>query len=312
MSRSITQLIPLRLITGFLGAGKTTLMKNILNGSADDKVGIIVNEFGEMGMDGALLKRGNVKIAELTNGSIFCSCIKENFLESLVDMSRQDISVLFIEASGLADPSEMGRILEAVTTMLYKSYDYRGSVCVVDALTFPELSDILPALTGQVQYCDVAIINKADLVDLSRIRMVAQMITRINSSCEIIVTSHCQVDVHGLLNRSPIVERVTGESTNTPQTRPSTVVLKSKGVIPIEALRKFINVLSPYAYRIKGFLPTDSGIVAANAVAGHVNITPWTGDEPAYGLVVISSVGISIISRITQGLEGELKTKLCM
>jgi len=300
-------MIKLLLLTGFLGSGKTTLMTNILARYSEEKVGIIINEFGETGVDGSLLARNGVKMDELNNGSIFCACIKANFLQSLIDMSKRDISYLFIEPSGIADPSEMSQILEIIAPKLDKGYDYRGVVCVIDAETFPKLSKVLPALTRQVEYCGAAIINKSDLVDGSRLEEITSLINDINPDCEIIVTSYCQFDARALTSRLSPVDIAAKYSTNTPEMRPCSYVLKPQGNVPIDMLREFVETLLPHAYRIKGFLPSDSGIIVVSAVGGVVNIGHWAGDAPVYGLVVISSVGISIISRITDALGDELK-----
>ena len=303
-------MIKLLLLTGFLGSGKTTLMTNILDSYSDEKIGVIINEFGETGVDGTLLGRGGIKMTELNNGSIFCACIKANFLQSLIDMSKLDISYLFIEPSGIADPSEMSQILETVAPQLGQDYDYRGVVCIVDAENFPKLSTVLPALKRQVEYCGAAIINKADLVDERRLKEIEQLINEINPNCEIIVTSYCQLDARALAERLAPSDTSAKDTTNTPEARPCSFVLKPQGSVPVEAVRAFVEKLSPYAYRIKGFLPSDGGAIAVSAVGGVNNIDPWTGDTPSLGLVIISSVGISIISRITEALEGELKEKL--
>ncbi|MCL2699854.1 MAG: GTP-binding protein [Defluviitaleaceae bacterium] len=317
-------MIRLMLLTGFLGAGKTTLMKNILDEFAGEKVGMIVNEFGETGVDGALLARQGVLMSELANGSIFCACIKENFLQSLIDMSKPHVSQngkhayishLFIETSGLADPSEMGRILEVIMPLCDKGYDYRGAVCLVDAETFLELSDLLPALTRQVEYCGAAIINKADLVDEERLKLIAETITQLNPGCEIIVTSYSRLDVSALMDRLSPVEKAPIDSTNTPETRPSSFVLKpaAQAEFSVEGLHGLVKELSPYAYRIKGFLPTADGVAAINSVGGHTEIDPWTEPYPGYALVVISSIGIGVISKITKALDdAEFKGKLCL
>jgi len=305
-------MIKLVLLSGFLGAGKTTLMTNILDSFADEKIGLIVNEFSETGVDGSLLAREGIRMKELTNGSIFCACIKDSFLKSLIDMSNQDISHLFIEPSGLADPSEMDKILETIKPMLGKAYDYRGVVCVIDAETFPKLSKVLPALTRQVEYCSVAIINKADMVDECRLETITQLINKINPNCEIIITSFCQLDAKELAARLVPAKLAATDSTNTPESRLYSLVLKPKGNVPVEALREFVDVLSAHAYRIKGFLPSDSGVIAVNTVGGVNNIELWAGDTPPQGLVIISAIGVSIISRITDALNNELKEKLSL
>jgi len=303
-------MIKLILLSGFLGAGKTTLMTNILTSFSDEKVGIIVNEFGETGVDGPLLAMMGAQMTELNNGSIFCACIKDHFLRSLIDMSNRDISYLFIEPTGLADPSEMDKILETIAPMLGKGYDYRGVVCVVDAETFPKLSKVLPALTRQVEYAGAVIINKADLVDEARIEEITAEVAELNPNCEIIVTSRCQLDTRALAERLSPVNKAPAESTNTPETRLYSTVLKPKGLVPVEPLRQFVEKLSENAYRIKGFLPADNGVIAVNAVGGVLNIDPWTEENPPLRLVVISAVGVSIISRIAEAMCDELKDKL--
>jgi len=305
-------MIQLTLLTGFLGSGKTTLMTNILNGYSGEKVGMIINEFGKTGVDGTLLTQDGIQMHELTGGSIFCACIKKDFLQSLIEMSKQDISYLFIEPSGLADPSEMSRILETIEPHLDKSYDYRGVVCVIDAETFPKLSTILPALPRQVEYSSAAIINKADLVDESRIVEISQLIAEMNPNCEIIVTSFCQFDARALAERIAPVDKDAQDSTNTVETRLCSYVLKPEGDIPIDKLGEFVVKLLPYAYRIKGFLPSNGGIITVNAVGEVLNIDSWVGETPPLGLVIISSVGIKIISNITEALKDGLEGKLLL
>jgi len=299
-------MIKLVLLSGFLGAGKTTLMTNILNSHAHEKVGLIINEFGTEGIDGPLLARDGIQMTELNNGSIFCACIKDSFLKSMIEMSKQDISYLFIEPSGLADPSEMGKVLETIAPRLEKQYDYLGIVCVVDAETFPKLSTVLPALTRQVEYCSAAIINKADLVDESRLEAISQQIKDINPNCEIIITSYCRFDIPALVQRLSPGDKSAQDSTNTPESRLFSLVLKPQGSVPVDALHTFVEKLMPHAYRVKGFLPAGDSMIAINAVGGVIKIEPWTGESPPHGLVVISAVGMKIISIITDALKDGL------
>jgi len=303
-------MIKLVLLSGFLGAGKTTLMTNILDSFAGEKIGIIVNEFNETGVDGPLLARDSVKMKELSGGSIFCACIKQSFLQSLIDISKLDISHLFIEPTGLADPSEMDNILETIAPMLGKPYDYRGVVCVVDAETFPKLSKVLPALVRQVEYCSVAIINKADMVDGARLEEISGLIAGINPSCEVVVTSYCKLDARALADRLAPTDKAPSDSTNTPESRLYTLVLKPQGIVSPKSLREFVEKLSAHAYRIKGFLPADDGVIAVNAVGGVINIEPWTGDNPPIGLVVISAVGVRIVSPISDLLGSGINLSL--
>ena len=90
------------LLTGFLGAGKTTFLNQILSEFSDSRIGLIVNEFSETGVDGALIRRDipNTAMRELNNGSIFCACIKDSFVDSLIEMGRMDIDQILSQLSG--------------------------------------------------------------------------------------------------------------------------------------------------------------------------------------------------------------------
>ena len=106
------QNIQLYLVSGFLGSGKTTFLRNILLQSVGVRVGVIVNEFGSIGIDGKVLHQDGMKLVEINNGSIFCACLKDGFVKTLVAFLEQPVDVLFIEASGMADPSSMEHLLE--------------------------------------------------------------------------------------------------------------------------------------------------------------------------------------------------------
>ncbi len=82
-------------------------MKSILSEFSDARAGVIVNEFGEVNIDARLIEKDGIQMAELSNGSIFCACIKDKFVDSLIEMSYKDMDYIFIEASGLADPANM-------------------------------------------------------------------------------------------------------------------------------------------------------------------------------------------------------------
>ncbi|MEG0373977.1 MAG: GTP-binding protein, partial [Enterococcus sp.] len=151
------------LLTGFLGAGKTTLLTHLLEAFKETKIGVLMNEFGEKSIDSELIKGVDFDLMELTNGSIFCACLKENFIKGLAAFLDYDVEMVFIEASGVADPSNMGQILETVKKVSGgKAYDYRGALCVVDGLYFLKQLEVIQALRKQIKYSSTVIINKAD------------------------------------------------------------------------------------------------------------------------------------------------------
>ena len=121
------------LITGFLGAGKTTFIKNILRAFQRQKTYLIINEFGKEGIDGALLQELGSTISEINNGSIFCVCRLDKFEQSLDEAVRESPDIILVEASGLADPTNIRKIMAQDK---YAAIDYRGGICLVDAPRF--------------------------------------------------------------------------------------------------------------------------------------------------------------------------------
>ena len=94
----------LYVLTGFLGSGKTTVLLKLLEILKGHRIGIIQNEFGKLGIDGTILRNDEIQMVEINRGSIFCSCLKLNFVQALAEMAAQDFEYLFVESSGWGDP----------------------------------------------------------------------------------------------------------------------------------------------------------------------------------------------------------------
>ncbi|WP_089610105.1 CobW family GTP-binding protein [Dehalobacterium formicoaceticum] len=122
--------IQLFLVTGFLGSGKTTLMNNILDDLAarNIKAGVIVNEWGQVGIDGSLFHDHGFEIQELNNGQIFCSCLAGNFVDALVRFADYPLDYLLVETSGMANPQPIRQMLKEIRSQTGERYDYRGTL----------------------------------------------------------------------------------------------------------------------------------------------------------------------------------------
>lgn len=298
------------LLTGFLGAGKTTLLQLVMESLSKHKIGVIINEFGDVNVDGQLVQRDGIQMAELTNGSIFCACIKDKFVDSLIDMSHRDLEYVLIEATGLADPANMITILEGIAHKVKQPYDYRGSVCVVDAENFMGLYDLLPAIRAQLEFCGAVIINKADLIDESQLEEIINKLEEVNPRITPYVTSYCRIDIFELMkNLDPSRAKFTDprDSTNTVVSRPATFIVKGDKIIPYEELERFVRTLSPQAYRIKGFAQTDRGSIEISCVGNHVEFLPWKEPVGQTDIVVISAVGFKMMSLIIAAIGDTLK-----
>lgn len=300
-------MIKLVLLTGFLGSGKTTMMQEILTSYKDAKTGVIVNEFGSVNIDGKLLERDGIQMSELSNGSIFCACIKDKFVDSLIEMSAKDIDYLFIEASGLADPANMEEILEGIKPNLVKPYDYRGSICVIDGTSFLELYEVLTAVTSQLEFCGAVVINKIDLIDEETLSEIEEIVSEINSNAELYVTSYCKVDTRKIVDNIKINRATARETSNTVESRPITFIIKGLDTIPSDKLETFINDIAADTYRIKGFAKTDKGNVEISGVCKNITISPWKEEVENTEIVVISAVGVKMMSVLTSNIAKSLK-----
>lgn len=305
-----SQSISVILLTGFLGSGKTTLLKELLSTYSDERIGVIVNDFGEIGIDGSLLKTDGVELKELSNGSIFCACIKETFIQSLIALSKTDISTLFIEASGLSDPSNFPDILKSIQGQLNKPYWYRGSICVMDAETFLDYLDLLPALQRQVEYSSALLLNKADLVESEQLEDVLETLTKLQPKAKIWVTEYCKADYPVIVEGLFIPDKASEESTNTVETRPKSMVLKADEPLPLQELQAFLSEISSDVYRIKGFADTTEGPKWISGTRGRIEVLPWDQVVIQTQIVIISAIGIRMVSRIAECLGPELQGRL--
>jgi G3E family GTPase len=291
------------LLTGFLGSGKTTLLSGLLNEYRDEKIGVIVNDFGKVNIDARLVETPGIKMAELSNGSIFCACIKDRFVDSLVEMAGRELSYLFIEASGLADPSNMGTILDGIAGITGGRLNLRGSVCIVDGETFSELSQVLPALPRQVEQAAVILLNKRDLIDDDTALAIREALNSLNPRADIVETSYCRADIRALVEGMKKTDAPRSDSVNTYESRPVTLILGADEPLSRDELEAFLRRLAPATYRIKGFAVTTAGGLQIS-YAGHQLTIAESALAQKTEIVAISAVGISLVSRVTAASAG--------
>lgn len=225
------------MITGFLGSGKTTLMQNILcEYGKSMKAGVIVNDFGKENIDAKLLGEEGIALSELSNGSIFCACIKDKFVDSLIEMSHRDLEYLFIEASGLADPSNMGTILEGIKNETGGSLQMQGSVCITDAQTFLNIYNLLPAVERQITHADMIIVNKSSMVGAETIEKIHEIIKEKNTEAAIYDTDFCKVDMQHAIFELTNHKKEAEETTNAVSNRALTLLVKGDTPVQPEVL----------------------------------------------------------------------------
>lgn len=297
------RVINLYLLTGFLGAGKTTLLTNILNDLSDKKVGVIMNEFGRVSIDGDIIRKEGLELIEINRGSIFCSCLKLNFAHGMMEMADKDIDYLFVESSGLADPSNIGDILAGVREFKGDVYNYRGAICVVDAENFIEQLSDLETVERQIRHCHLVALSKTDLVDDDKLSEIIHRIRMINQIVPIETTNFGRLD-YGFLTEDLMKYHwnETEETTNTPENKPKTIMIEFDDDITLTGLESFIENVKGDAYRIKGFARVDSDWSQIDLVGNRLHVQKTTPRERPQ-LVVISKTGPKIIRPIAHNWE---------
>lgn len=295
--------INLYLLTGFLGAGKTTLLTNILNDLSDKKVGVIMNEFGRVSIDGDIIRKEGLELIEINRGSIFCSCLKLNFAHGMMEMADKDLDYLFVESSGLADPSNIGDILAGVLEFKGDVYNYRGAICVVDAENFLEQLIDLETVERQIRHCHLVALSKTDLVDDDKLSEIIHRIRVINQIVPIETTNFGRLD-YGFLEEDLMRYHwnEAEDTTNTPENKPKTIMIEFDGDITSTGLESFVENIKRDAYRIKGFARIDSDWSQIDVVGNRLHIKKTTPRERPQ-LVVISKIGPQIIRPIANSWE---------
>jgi tripartite-type tricarboxylate transporter receptor subunit TctC/G3E family GTPase len=184
--------LPITVLTGFLGAGKTTLVNRLLAGSHGRRFGVIVNEFGALGIDGALINGAIGPVVELANGCICCAT-RGDLAGALSEMlsAAPDLDGLLVETSGLADPYP---VLEDLDALCFdRDIRLDGVVTVIDAENFDRNLGLADAAFRQIACADVLLINKADLVASDVPERIEQGLRQINDRAAVVFCVACDV-----------------------------------------------------------------------------------------------------------------------
>jgi G3E family GTPase len=193
------KLVPVTIITGFLGSGKTTLLNHILQNQQGIKTAVLVNEFGEIGIDNDLIVATGEDMVELNNGCICCT-INEDLVKAVhkvLDRSDQ-IDYLVVETTGLADPLPVA--LTFLGTELRDVTRLDSIITLVDAANFSLDLFNSEAAQSQITYGDIILLNKTDLVDEADVDLLEVRLRDMKEGARIIRTTKSQVSLPMILS----------------------------------------------------------------------------------------------------------------
>ncbi len=296
--------IKLYFLTGFLGSGKTTILRNLLENMEGTKVGVIQNELGKISVDGTVLQNNDIQMIELTRGSIFCSCLRLSFVDALVQMSRRGLEYVFVESSGFGDPSNAEEILEATKVLAGDAYDFRGCICLVDCYNFLDQLGDTETIDRQLKHCNLAVLTKIDLVDRERIEFIKEKVQEINPVCPITESANGNIDRSFYnMNLMKYKWAECEETTNSAATKPKTFSMNFTGEVEKEKLEAFLEKIEPDVYRVKGFFKVkEEGWEKIDVVGKKLDYAPYE-EQPQSQLVFISKIGIALIREISEVWE---------
>lgn len=191
--------IPVTILTGFLGAGKTTLLNFILRQQSAYKFGIIVNEVGEIGIDGQLVENAAEEMIQLNNGCICCTVRKDLVKGVQRLLQRGGFDYLLIETTGIADPGPVAQTFLNIP-QLTKYVRLDSIITVVDAEQIARQMQDAETAREQIAMADFVLLNKVDLVNEPSLQQTESLIHDLNPHAEIFRTDHSHVNLTELLD----------------------------------------------------------------------------------------------------------------
>src|SRR5213083_412146 len=198
----MTEKIPVTVLTGYLGAGKTTLLNRILTEQHGKKYAVIVNEFGEIGIDNDLVVGADEEVFEMNNGCICCT-VRGDLIRIIEGLMRRkgQFDAIIVETTGLADPAPVAQTF-FVDENVGRKTKLDAVVTVADAKWLKERLKDAPEAKNQIAFADVILINKTDLVAPDELGDVEARIRGINPYARLHKTQRCDIALPEVLGRN--------------------------------------------------------------------------------------------------------------
>jgi G3E family GTPase len=291
--------VPVLLVTGFLGAGKTTVVNHLLAHAQGRRIAAVVNDFGAINIDAELIADSSDGVVSLSNGCICCS-LEGDLLRTLAALLRRDPPPEFIviETSGIADPADIVRNL--MDPLIWKEAPLETVLCVVDATTTPAAFSDDALLRSQVRAADVVALSKTDLAAATDAAQLRETIRALRPAAVVVDAPHGEVPAALLF---PVdVDRALVPREVTPR-RPSadrfeTLSWTSERALSLPRLQQAIGRLAPKLVRAKGLFETleqPGRLTVFQLAGGRATLAPGgplMAGVPRTRIVFIAELGV--------------------
>jgi G3E family GTPase len=279
--------VPVLVLAGFLGSGKTTLLNHLLTHAGDTRLGVVVNDFGSVGVDAMLVGRTTGGVVPIGGGCLCCATDEESLRQVLSRLTApgSDVDVVVIEASGIAEPDRVAAMVEAASG---KRVTFGGLVEVVDAVELDAVRRLHTELDRHIGLADLVVVNKADVAEPAVLDGVRAHCATVNERAPLVVTSHGAVDPRLLfdLTVTPGRQLMLAHAVDHSHLHDGYTVVTLDADEPLDPALfvAFLRDRSPDAYRVKGFA-RFAGTRRRHTVHGvgrHLSIDPgsWPAGSP--------------------------------
>lgn len=317
-----TAKIPVTVLAGFLGSGKTTLVNRILTADHGQRIAVIENEFGEIPIDDALVLTGEEEIIEMSNGCCLCCTARTDLIDILHRLLERPerFDRVLIETSGMADPDPVAQTF-FVDEEIAAAFELDGVVTMVDALHAGAHLDeaagegggraggggVGARVTDQIAFADRVVLNKTDLVAPEEADAVDERIRGVNATADVVRARYADIDVAGVLAIGAFggTGRVAGdpdamdgwdEGAHLHDPTLDSVSAEVEEAVDADAVREwvagFLRERGRDVYRIKGLLAVEGDprrfvLQGVHTLFEITPGTPWNGERRSTRVVVI-------------------------
>ena len=278
---------------------KQPFLKNFLNEFEGKKLFVIINEFGKEGTDALSFSGRAAALRQVVNGSVFCACKLHEFEAALEEAVKEAPDCIFVESSGLSDPTGIKGILSGPR---FDAIEYMGCVCIADAQNLHKVIGTARMVKKQLNVADIVLLNKTDLVSKEADDEVKRMIWEVRPTVEIYETSFGKIEPAWLSTlKKPYILKES-YSAHTKDVSLADFLVSVDPSMSLSELTSFLKMFAEDSYRIKGNVTLLNGYYHVDCVGADLSVSP-TDEQPSNNLVVLGGHGLPIKTSLEKAIS---------